>query len=520
MAGRRVIYDQVPGFAGGLNAVASPVALGETQLQEATNVRLTEFGAVTKRGGTQRITSAVLHANGIKGLYEWDLSDGARYVLAVANGTLYWASYGSFPMTFTAVTGALSNTADIAWAAFRDASGDALYIADGGQLNKLTVAAGPAFTLSADIASTPSITDVEVFNQRLWACGSAAFPQAIFYSDLNDGDTLGVGASSGGQINVRTFGQQNVTAVRSLGTSLLIYHRGGISRLTGFGQDDTIAVPAGVTGDVGTTASDGVARVNNLLYYANVRGLFVASAEGITQIGTPDKPDPLSIALPTLSETQLASMSLAFYKNTNELLVHVPSVGVYVFNTILQAWSGPWTGTFFSAGRQYFAEVGNTTDTPVMLKGDSSGWIEELDPVGAYTDSVTATGVAGTQFAMTATARRMFSGDFADAKAYRFGYIIGDLDGSDSASVSWQTDLGGGEYVLSQTAGEFLTTEAGDELQTEANIYLVSATGTSSLRIPMWSSGYYVDVTLTDSSVNATPSFARIEVEAFSLGRR
>lgn len=319
---------------------------------------------------------------------------------------------------------------------------------------------------------------------------------------------------------MRTFGQQNVTAIKALGTSLLIFHKGGVSRLTGFGQDDTVAVPAGVTGEVGTTAPGSVVRVGNIIYYVNVRGLFVATAEGVMPVSTPEKPDPLSNVLPSLTETQLAGVTSVFYKGTRELLVHVPGVGTYVFHTLLQSWSGPWTGTYLSTGRQVFAEVGTASDVPVLLKGNTDGFIELLDAVGVFTDSATAAGVAGSAYALAVTCRRQFAGDFASAKSYRWGYVLADLQGSTDSILSWQTDQSGGSSALSQTARTYMLLEDGDSLVTELGSGVIVSSSTQSLRVPVWGTGYYIDLSLQDTSTNTTPVFSRIEVTGFSLGRR
>lgn len=515
---RQRVTDLIPNFAGGLNSVAEAVALAENQVSAAVNARLTQFGAITKRKGTQRMHSSALHSSGIQGVYEWAMSDGTRYLIAVANGTLYWSTYGSFPMTFTSVAGSLASTGKVCMVAFKDGSGDALYIADGGQLNKLTVAAGPTFTLSTDLASTPGVRVIDVFNQRLWSCGCGNEPQSIFYSALNNGDSLGVGVSSGGQIVVRTFGQQNVVSVKALGTSLLIHHRGGVSRLTGFGQDDTIVAPSGVSGEVGTIAPSSVVRIGNVVYYVNVRGLFIGTADGVAPVSTPEKPDPLAPLLPLLTETQVSNISCVLSRATNEILIHVPTLGTYTYQTILQSWSGPWNGTFSSTGYQPFAECGNADNEPVVVKGDAAGFIELIDT--GQRDSVTAAGSGGDTVPWLVTCRRLFFGDFASVTSLRWAYVLADLDGADGSSLSWQTDQGGGSRPMTQDAIELLGLESSGELSTETGITMAVSTTVQSLRIPAWGTGYYVDLTIQDTSDLAIPSVSRVELSGFRLGRR
>jgi len=51
-AGREKVVDQQPKFDGGLNNVSDDAALLPNQLRRADNARLTDYGAITKRGGT------------------------------------------------------------------------------------------------------------------------------------------------------------------------------------------------------------------------------------------------------------------------------------------------------------------------------------------------------------------------------------------------------------------------------------------------------------------------------------
>ena len=70
MAGERGgirLADQQPLMTGGLNTVSDDIALLPTQLRKAANARLTDFGAVTKRGGTKRVSGALGSASVLNG---------------------------------------------------------------------------------------------------------------------------------------------------------------------------------------------------------------------------------------------------------------------------------------------------------------------------------------------------------------------------------------------------------------------------------------------------------------------
>ncbi len=132
-------------------------------------------------------------------------------------------------------SGTLSTTVPPSFVEFRDAgNAEVVYIADGGLLNKWN---GTTLT---EIANTLAVKQVVVFNQRLWGAGNSTYPNSIFYSSLNNGDDLGNATppAGGGQIIVRTFGDEQIIGLAPINTSLLIFHNRGISRLTGLGQDD------------------------------------------------------------------------------------------------------------------------------------------------------------------------------------------------------------------------------------------------------------------------------------------
>ncbi len=61
---RERISDQQPRMDGGLNDVSDEGSLLPNQLRQAVNARLTEYGAVTKRGGTQRTNVLALGTGG------------------------------------------------------------------------------------------------------------------------------------------------------------------------------------------------------------------------------------------------------------------------------------------------------------------------------------------------------------------------------------------------------------------------------------------------------------------------
>lgn len=497
--------DVQPSMDGGLNTVSDDAFLGERQLRRLINARLTDFGAVTKRGGTQRTSSAVLSAHAIQNGYTWRKDGGTQQILVVSNGVMRTATYGSFPMTYTSQSGTLSTSVTPTFAQFRDGTNDVVYIADGGALNRWD-----GTTLSTNLAGTASVECVVVHNERLWGAGNSAAPDSIFYSALNDGDTLGDGANSGGQIVVRTFGDETVIGLASVNTSLLIFHRRGISRLTGFGQDDITVDPEGVTSDVGTIAKHSIVSVGNLAYFISERGMYRCNEADVAPVGTKETPDPLLPILRTLSSSQFDTVRSAWNRATREIWVSIPTIGIYVYHTILNAWAGPFTGAYTDTTALF--ETLDASGLPILLRGDNDGWVSICDAPSTNKDNVSADGTGGTSVDMVVQFRRFYCGDDAEAKALRWGYLTAKLSGSSSTSVAWASDTEASSYALPpSTAGVWGSGTWGSGSYAGAS--------SQNYRVPMWGTGYHFDVQVIDSG-SGLPVFSRFSLDSFALGRR
>jgi hypothetical protein len=506
---RQRLQDSQLRFDGGLNAVSDDLALTPTQIRKAINTRLTSFGALVKRGGTQRVINTV--TNRIQNGSTWYKAGVNPRIVFVSNGTLYSATYGSLPWSLTTVSTALSNTVDPVFAQFRDGTNDVLYISDGGALNKWD---GTTFT--ANIAGTTNTTSIVVHNERLWGCGNSNFPNSIFYSALNNGDSLGNGASGGGQIVVRTFGNEEIVGLVSLGTSLLIFHRRGVSRLTGYGQDDITVDPAGLTSDVGLIAPKSITVIDNVCYFVSERGLYRCTEAEVASVSTPDTPDQLLPIIRNLSASQFGEIRAVMNRATRELWISIPSIGVYPFHTTLQAWAGPWDTGYISPDTTALWETLNTSGLPVVLKGDASGYVTLCDAFGSSgtnKDNVLPDGTGGTVYSMTAQLRRMYCGDDALAKSFRFGYLSAQLNGSKSCAVTWKTDTYADGYQL-PTSNESVWGTG-----TWTGTVFWGGASSQNYRVQMSGTGYYVDVIIIDPST-AIPTFSRMQLETFALGRR
>lgn len=514
--GKLPIRDEQPQMSGGLNTVSSESTLLPTQVRRSENARLTEYGAMVKRGGTQRITSALAaNIDNVLNATFWTLDDGTKYLVGVGSGggSNRWfriAVTGSLPYTITQGNPAFASATDVSFAVFREGGGntDYLYIADGGPLNRFDGA-----VLTENISGTASVTDIAVHNQRLWGCGDDDAPQTVYYSALNDGDSLGVGADDGGAIIVRTFGDETIQTIASVGTSLLIFHRRGISRITGYGESDIVADPAGLTPDVGVIAKNSVVTVDNVAYFVTDRGLYRCTEAEVQPVASPVQPDPTLPIIRSLEAADFTNIRTGFNRATREVWVSLPSLGVYIYHTILQAWAGPFTGGYIGTVTKALVDGLDANGLPVMYRCDDDGWTLLCDAPGIFTDDAAAAGTGGTAVAMSVQFRRFYAGTQTLAKQFRFGYLTATLNGSGQTSV--KSRVGASSRIISlppSTDAAWGTGTWGEGTW--------GSVGEQSYRVPIDGTGYFTDVTVIDSGTTGLPALSSFAVDGYLMGRR
>ena len=490
-------------FAGGLNVAADAAQLAEGELRRSENARLTEYGGVTRRGGTRRLTATAIGVpSAIRGVFAWRPVSGTEH-LAVANALLHTGTYAT-PITWAAEAGALG-TGPVSFAGFRDAGAEVCYIADGGPLNQWDGA-----TLTTNLAGTPSVTVIAVYNERLY--GITGNSEALYWSSLGNGDTLGVVASGGGIANVRTFGNQKLTGLLALGGSLLLFHVDGISRFSGVGIDG-INIEAGTRGisqDVGTIAPFSIVAVENVGYVATERGIYEVTEGGVKDISTNIAP-----VFVDLDSTDLAGIRAVHRRDKREVWFFLPGKGVYAYQYRLGAWAGPWGDGYLSPELTCFGEGVDANGRSVVLAGDEGGHVRHCDFPAAYLDNVTSNGTGGTAYTFAVQPRRMFFGGIAGEVALRWAHVMADFRGSQDATLSWETPTAGGTYTMTGAPsamwdGAGLTWDSG----------LTFDAGTTEVeKVPIHGRGPFVDVTITDDG-ESDAVYSRVEVEGFAMPRR
>lgn len=492
-------------MAGGLNVAGDESQLRDNELRRTENARGSEYGGGSKRLGSQRMHASALESGAdIQHGFTW-LQPATAEILVVVNGKLYTTTY-AIPATWTNVTGTLETGETPSFAQFRQTAGERVYIADGGAggINKYDGA-----TLSTDLANTPAnVRVLRVYNQRLF--GVTGEDESVHYSALNDGDSLGYAPSGGGVAIVRTFGDQKITGLGTLGASLFLFHVSGISRFTGYTQDD-IAIQAGaqgVTGAVGTLSPFGVVEIEGAILFAGTDGFYRLEESGSpVEIGLNVNP-----LIRSLSDAQRAAIRGAHSPLTKEVWWWIPGVGVLVYNYALRSWWGPWNAGWLAPVTTTIFESVDASGRPIVLRGDVDGWVSHADKAMTYLDNVASDDTGGDGFTMFLRMHRFFSGDFAEEKSLRWGYVLGNPRGSQDVTIRWATPNVSQVYVLSDLAGGAWGTGTwGTGTWGAGNVF--------TFRIPMSGRGVWCDFSIEDAG-EGEGLWSRCEIESFAMGRR
>lgn len=496
--------DVQSSFSGGLNTVSNPVALRPDQAQTLTNYKLTTVGAAVKRQGTQKPMSSGTVPIG--GGFFW-LSQRKNVIFG--GTSIYLSSSSSFPVAFSgaAMPGAFTVSDCVPFVGPDGA--EWLYgVAQG--LTQMYRYQGGASMTTAGSAFTVPIDALVVYNNRLWGwiANPTAESNALFYSALNNGDTLANGSQSGGQINVTTFGTVPIRTCYVVGASLMIFHDRGLSRLTGWGQDDISVSPQAVSESISVLSRRSVTGSGDIAFALTTDGLYRVTEGGVAPVATPDKPDP---TVPIIKNaTALTNYAGCVYNaTTKEVWCTIFTTGastseVYIYNTLIDSWSGPFNGPYASLGAtSYGVTMWRTFDVARAANGsyveqlwfsNASGTLYYAD-APYYTDGVASDGTAGTAYTSVLKTRRMGTQTLMMDKSQRWVTVDADITTGSTVTVATTTNTGTDTQNLTPTTGQ--------------RNYYVQASGI----------GPWVDVTITDSGTVAS-SVSAVSVDGFLLPRR
>lgn len=537
--GQQQITDTQAGFLGGLNITSDPAFLRPDQARQLKELRLTTYGAALKRLGTVLTSAAPITTmdatnNAVGGIY-WPLQAQA-YVFAAGTNTtamhVYRSAYALSAPTTWSDLGAIPQWRPVI---FNDGTNESMYVA-GDNTKPVQKIHSDGVTISPLGTATSNVSGLVVYNDRLWGWSA----NQLYYSNLSSavgstgGDSLGDVANGGGSIVIRTFGVVNIACCKVVNGILEIHHTIGISTLTGWGQDDIAVAPQPLNSVLGpgwgtiqggTDVADSVVVVNedssgDIAYFVTTLGVFSSNGSSIKPLGTPDKPDPIA-ALILAGTIVMDELSITFNRRSNEVWVFVrtPIQGLYVYNVILESWSGPFAGNYASnRGPAFFNmldSLGNAWLWRVDTTGGNTNVIESDSLLGSaftpvYKDTVTpngtTTGSGGVAITSVLQMRRCFGQEVFGvassrmfSKSWRWINLLATFtSGATPPVIASSTQLGG---TNTQTLSAISSIEQN---------YYISPGGV----------GPYVDVTITDAGASGVSQYAMATVQGNVLGQR
>jgi hypothetical protein len=369
-------------------------------------------------------------------------------------------------------------------------------------------------TLTADIANAATVGRIWVYNQRLF--GVTGTNQTLFWSALNNGDSLGYAAGGGGEAVVRTFGNSALVGGAALGDTNILFHRTGVSLFTGWTQDD-ISIATGTRGlsqETGTIAPGTIVAVDGAVVFLSVTGVYAITGGGLTPIS------PLIEPVIADLDQSIVTRAVACHDRLNrQILFYLPDEGVYAYNYRLggfsakgDGWTGPWSGVYTGQTCYALWPARDDAGKPIVLGGFGDGYVRECEAPGVFKDDVLADGTGGDAVALAARCHRMFFRAPTHEKSLRYLWVTAEPGASMTAGLSWRTATGTGMANIPSASGAVwgsFTWGAADWGGAGSDVYPLHGHGR----------GRYVDLTITDDG-NAAPVFSRVEAQAFDMSER
>jgi hypothetical protein len=521
---RNRLTDSQAGFAAyNPNGLYEPI--DPSQFANVTNMRVVRNVEIAKRTGFK--VSGTLAGAGVYFLSAFSPADGAL------TGTphLVWCEPSDNKVrwaTFSRITGLLTTTTIASptgvaigpTAHFRDGTSEALYICagTGKHLSKWN---GAALTGGVTTSDPTNITYIWVANQRLFGVAPGN-PQTLYWSGLNNGDTLGDVANGGGSATIRTFGGGLLQWGFQLGPTNYLIHSRGISAFTGRTFDD-IAIQAGtegVTPDVqimycNPQQGKPFAVINGIAYLVTQTGLVLLRANGTVEpYDQPDQPDPILSRIRTSYQVQCNGCMEHTRKHELWIWLSVLDANggtgrteVLIYNTALNRFTGQATITPSASSLANMAMVqGWSTDypnpTPQPFITYYPAEIEAFDfadpNLNVYQDR-------SVNFTSSVQCRRLYTPQPQSTKSWRQAFVQMGLGGASGNTLGSAT--GASVTYADPVAGSV----------SDGTPLLAGMTN----NVQLSGQGQYVDVTITDGGNSSTDwSVQRVDASGFDMGLR
>lgn len=412
-------------FRGGVNTTFSEDTLDATELLRGVNCRLTTFGAVSKRGGSQRIHTTTLDAaTKVLGLVQWDNPSQTGEIVAICGGDLNRKTLAASEFTNTAST--LSTTNRVIFAPYKQSGTNRLYFADG-TLRKWT-----ATTLTTSIAGAPAAKFLAVYGERMFATDGTS---TLYYSKVGDAETWS-SASGGGSAPVETYDSEGLVGLAKSGSSLLLFKEDSIARFTGktSASIQIAKETEGVSGKVGCIAPGTIIAVETFVFFLSDVGPYIADESGITPIGP-----KIEAEMDDWDHLNWQHSWAVYNKSRREVELHVPDGDVndvtWVWNVRTRSWTGPWNRTFDVVVACPFERADGTHG---ILLGSNDGFVRDGDNSdNGAKDDVLLNDTGGTNVEMIAELAPYLYEDAGRVKILSpTQYVHADLGASGSLVVS------------------------------------------------------------------------------------
>lgn len=441
MRTRYPIFDH----RGGVNSNYSEETLQRNEVRSCINGRLTAFGAVVKRTGTQRVHDAVISSStaDVLGGIQWDAPSASAQIVCIAGSELYYKALSA--TDFTEVLGTFSTTARPSFASFIVGGSRRLYIADG------TLRYWDGTSISAAGGTPPSATVIKVYKSRIFAMDGS---KTIYWCKVAD-PTDWTSGGGGGSAPVETYDDEPLVGMETVGSSLLLFKEDSIARYTGVTRD-TIEIDQdteGVSSDVGCVARGTIVRFNQLVFFLSDRGPYLATESDVQFIG-----DRIADGLDDVSKANWQNSVAVHDKANKEIHLWMPSSSTgndigYSFNYELNAWTGPHNiaGSSYTIYSAWGVENSDATEN--VYYGGGDGRVRDADLATAYDDR-TRSDTGGTVVTMDVEYPAIFAGDAGTVKMLHPTQIVhADLKTDGSLQVITSSDLSASSTVTVASAG-------------------------------------------------------------------
>jgi hypothetical protein len=512
-SGKPRVSDAQESFGGGYNSAGLYAPVAPNEFAAMSNVRVLRDGSIAKRPGFTQLAAPTSATPWY--VASWNrISAGGEVIM-----TAGVAGSGTVDKVIvTANSGAVTSISTTSmghpgYAHFRDGSAECLYLAAGsGKLSKWD---GTTFT-DRNVGLSLNLKYVWVYNQRLF--GVTASDQTLYWSGLNNGDTIGDTSSGGGSATIRTYGGLKIIGGFALGGSNVILHESAVSVFRGTTFDD-INITAGVTGlsgALGCVSEHGYAVVGSTGYVMTTEGLATVTEAGVRLVKDSGIADPCAEEL-RVYPRHGTNVSMAYNVRAEELWIWMGGGGVTTGGTsnlfIYRPAFGKFTGHASPGSgsdrfKQLIAGYLNTGAPQIMwdTEGTLLGWdFIEGGTYDRYTDS--SNGAYSSFF----QCRRFFTNRKASEKSWRtLNVLAGPLGVSLSSSL---------QAVGTDTALRALYTPVGESQVTVTSPTILSE---RSNFLQLSGSGPAIDVKISDAGTTTTKGWRvlSVGVEGFDLGER